>query len=72
MPISKMQSVFGGRINFLNYKILKIMFFFYYFFIGLVEVTGEHREVNWFRQNLAIAVQRGNAFSILSADRERF
>ena len=25
-----------------------------------------------FRQNLAIAVQRGNAFSILSAGRERF
>ena len=38
----------------------------------LVEATGEHREANWFRQNLAIAVQRGNAFSILSAGRERF
>ena len=38
----------------------------------LVEVTGEPREVNWFRQNLAIAIQRGNAFSILSAGRERF
>ena len=37
-----------------------------------VEVTGEPREVNWFRQNLAIAIQRGNAFSILSAGRERF
>ena len=38
----------------------------------LVEATGEPREANWFRQNLAIAVQRGNAFSILSVDRERF
>ena len=35
----------------------------------LIEATGE---ANWFRQNLAIAVQRGNAFSILSAGRERF
>ena len=38
----------------------------------LVEVTGEPREVNWFRQNLVIAIQRGNAFSILSVGRERF
>ena len=38
----------------------------------LVGATGEPREANWFRQNLAIAVQRGNAFSILSAGRERF
>ena len=38
----------------------------------LVEVTGEPREANWFRQKLAIAIQRGNAFSILSAGRERF
>ena len=38
----------------------------------LVEATGESREVNWFRQNLAIAIQRGNAYSILSAGRERF
>ena len=38
----------------------------------LVEATGEPREYNFFRQNLAIAVQRGNAFSILSAGRERF
>ena len=29
-------------------------------------------EANWFRQNLAIAIQRGNAFSILSAARKRF
>ena len=33
----------------------------------LVEATGKPREVKWFRQNLAIAIQRGNAFSILSA-----
>ena len=38
----------------------------------LVEVTEDPREANWFRQNLAIAIQRGNAFSILSAGRERF
>ena len=38
----------------------------------LVEATREPREVNWFRQNLATAIQRGNAFSILSAGRERF
>ena len=38
----------------------------------LVEATGEPREANWFLQNIAIAVQRGNAFSILSAGRERF
>ena len=38
----------------------------------LVEATGKPREANWFRQNLAIALQRGNAFSILSASRERF
>ena len=36
----------------------------------LVEATGEPREVNWFRQNLASGIQRGNAFSILSANRE--
>ena len=29
-------------------------------------------EANWFCQNLAIAVQRDNAFSILWAGRERF
>ena len=38
----------------------------------LVEVTGEPREANWFHQNLAIAIQQGNAFSILSAIRDRF
>ena len=32
----------------------------------------DYREVNWFRLNLAIAIQRCNAFSILSASRERF
>ena len=37
-----------------------------------VEATGEPREANWFRQNLAIAIQRGNAFSILSAGRESY
>ena len=36
----------------------------------LVEATGEPREANRFNQNLAIAVQRANAFSI--AGRERF
>ena len=35
----------------------------------LVEATGE---ANWFRQNLAIVIHRGNAFSILTAGRERF
>ena len=40
--------------------------------LRLVEVTGETMEVNWFRQNLAMAIQRGNAFSILSVGRERF
>ena len=38
----------------------------------LDEATGDPREANLFRQNLAIAIQRGNAFSILSAGRERF
>ena len=38
----------------------------------LVEATGGPREANWFRQNLAIAVQRGSTFSILSAGRARF
>ena len=36
-----------------------------------VEATWEPREVNWIRQNLAIAIQLGNAFSILSSGRER-
>ena len=38
----------------------------------LVEATGEPREANCFCQNLTIAKQRDNAFSILSAGRERF
>ena len=38
----------------------------------LVEAAGEPREDNWFRQNLTIDIQRGNAFSILSAGIERF
>ena len=38
----------------------------------LFEATGEPREANWFRQNLGIAVQRGNEFSFLSAGWERF
>ena len=38
----------------------------------LVEATGEPREANWFRQKIAIAIQRGNAFSILSVGRKRF
>ena len=38
----------------------------------LVEATALTEPANWFRQNLAIAIQRGNAFSILSAGRERF
>ena len=35
----------------------------------LVEATGEPREANWFRQSLAIAVQRDNVFNILLAGR---
>ena len=31
--------------------------------LRLAEATGEPRESNWFRQKLAIAVQRGNGFS---------
>ena len=38
----------------------------------LVKATGEAREANFFRQNLAIAIRRGDAFSILSAGRESF
>ena len=37
----------------------------------LVEATEDPREANWFRQNLAIAIQRGNALSILLAGRDR-
>ena len=38
----------------------------------LVEATREAQEANWFCQNLAIALQRGNAFSILSVSSKRF
>jgi hypothetical protein len=36
----------------------------------LVEATGEVRESFWFQQRLGLAIQRGNAFSILAAGRE--
>ena len=36
----------------------------------LDEATGESREANWFRQNLAIAIQRGNAFNSYSLSRQ--
>ena len=39
---------------------------------GRSDVIGEPREANWFRQNLAIAVQRGNTLSILSAGKAGF
>ena len=32
----------------------------------IIEKTGEVREANWLKQRLSIAVQRGNAISILS------
>ena len=38
----------------------------------IVVATGDPRESAWFRQRLDIAIQRGNAFSILSAGREVF
>ena len=38
----------------------------------LVDATGDPMEANWFRQNLAIAIQRGYVISILSAGWERF
>jgi len=38
----------------------------------IVEVTREPRESAWLRQRLGLAIQRGNAFSILSASRESF
>ena len=39
---------------------------------SLLEATGEPREANCFLQNLSVAIQRSNAFSILLAGRERF
>jgi len=38
----------------------------------IVVATGDPRESAWFRQRLSIAIQRGNAFSILAAGREFF
>ena len=37
----------------------------------LTEATGDQRETFWFMQRLSLAVQRGNAASILCGDRER-
>jgi len=38
----------------------------------LVETTSDPRESAWFQQRMALAIQRGNAFSILSAAKESF
>ena len=38
----------------------------------IYQATGDVRESSWLRQRLSLAVQRGNAFSILSAGRESF
>ena len=38
----------------------------------LVESTNDPRESAWFQQRMALAIQRGNAFSILSAAKESF
>jgi hypothetical protein len=37
----------------------------------LVQETGDQRESLWFQQRLSLAVQRGNAFSILTAERTK-
>ena len=37
----------------------------------LTEATGDQRETFWFMQRLSLAVQRGNAASILYGERER-
>ena len=37
----------------------------------LTEATGDQRETFWFMQRLSLAVQRGNAASILCGERER-
>lgn len=37
----------------------------------LVEATGERREASWLEQRIGLAVQRGNACSILTAVRDR-
>lgn len=36
------------------------------------EATGEHRETLWLQQRLGLAVQRGNAYSILAAVRAKY
>ena len=38
----------------------------------ICEVSGDRRETFWFEQRLGLAVQRGNAFSILAAVRDRY
>jgi len=38
----------------------------------IVEVTREPQESAWLRQRMGLVIQRGNAFSILSATRESF
>ena len=38
----------------------------------LVEATGKPGDANLFHQNLAITIQRGNAFCLFSLVRERF
>ena len=38
----------------------------------ITEVTGESRETRWLEQRLGLAVQRGNALSILTAVREKY
>ena len=37
----------------------------------LTEATGDQRETFWFMQRLSLAVQRGNAASILCGEKER-
>jgi hypothetical protein len=38
----------------------------------LTDFTGDRREGAWLQQRMGLAVQRGNAFSILSAGRGEF
>ena len=38
----------------------------------ITEVTGDQRETYWLEQRIGLAVQRGNALSILTAIRDRF
>ena len=37
----------------------------------LTDATGDQRETFWFMQRLSLAVQRGNAASILCGEKER-